>query len=68
MNTGKALKEIMHRNNISNIEMAEKLNCTASWVSFLRGEKTCSLEMMQKIANIADIKVSDFIKYGESDE
>lgn len=65
MNAGKALRQLMARDNISRAKMAEVLDCTEPYISMMRKEKTISASKLGEVCEFFKISASEFFKLGE---
>ena len=65
MNIGKSIEIMLIRKGWSKGDLAKKLGASRSTVSTLCGNPTCGGSMLQKLAGVFGMEVSDFIAVGE---
>ena len=65
MNVGKSIQIAMAMRGYSGKRMSEMLSVTEPTVSVMRGRPTCSGQMLRKLAQTFDMKVSEFVALGE---
>jgi transcriptional regulator with XRE-family HTH domain len=63
----KALKVIRQFHNIKQVELAQKLDLSKSYLSEIEsGKKPVSLELLDKYSNLFDIPVSSLVFFSET--
>jgi len=65
MNIGKSIEIMLIRKEWSKGELQQKLNTSPSTITRLCASKTCTGIMQEKLADIFDMEVSEFIAVGE---
>lgn len=65
MNSGKSLRVLMAKNNITRVEMAAALKCTETTVSMLRQSKGIAASKLVLVCEFFKISASDYFKLGE---
>ena len=68
MNTGKSIKMALIGKGWSQKELAVKLGVTKETMSVLANRYTCSAQRLDDLAKIFEMKVSDFVALGESND
>lgn len=67
MNTGKSIKLALIHKGWSQKELAEKLGTSNVTVSILANGYQCSSARLKDLAEVFEMKVSDFIALGETE-
>ncbi|WP_011220641.1 helix-turn-helix domain-containing protein [Photobacterium profundum] len=63
----KALKIIRQFHNVKQVELAQKLNLSKSYLSEIEsGKKPVNLELLDKYSNLFDIPVSSLVFFSET--
>ena len=65
MNIGKSMRVAMAMRGMRSSQLAERLGVAASTVSVMASRRTCSGAVLQKLAAVFDMKVSEFVALGE---
>ncbi len=69
MDVGKSVRVCMATHDISNKKLAEDFQVTDVYVSaYLRRNKGCGWETIQRLANYFNLAPSEFLKIGETVE
>jgi len=67
MNLGKSINLAVIHRGITKSELADKLGVTRTQISRLCAQKTCSGSMLDRLAEVLSMQVSEFIALGEND-
>lgn len=67
MNTGRSIKIQLARHDRSVQWLADQLGLTRPHVSTLIGQKHCSGKVLERLAEIFDMSVSEFVAEGEEE-
>lgn len=65
MNIGKSLKMALLKNDMEQIDLADKVGIHQSNISKISCGKTITTETLERLAKAFSMSVSDFIKLGE---
>lgn len=65
MNVGKSIKVALVKKEMSQQDLAEKLNVSKPYVSQLAGKAHAGMGTVVLLADAFDMKVSEFVKLGE---
>ena len=65
MNTGKSIRMCLAKEEMTQKELAEQLNVTPTYASKLCRQKSCGGSMLEKLADVFNLSVSEFIQLGE---
>lgn len=65
MNVGKSLKMALAKRDMTQTQLALKLNTTRVWISRLANSQSASGPTIEQLAVALDMKVSEFIGLGE---
>jgi DNA-binding Xre family transcriptional regulator len=68
MNTGKSIQIALVNKGWQKKDLAEKLGVTRSTVSNLVKSSTCTGQALDNLCEVFEMKVSEFIALGESNE
>ncbi len=65
MNVGRSLKVALAKRDMSQTQLAKKMNVHVQWVSKLANSETASQATVTGLAEALDMKVSEFVALGE---
>jgi len=65
MDIGKSIRLALAHKNMTKTALAKGLGCTLASVTQLLRRDCIKSDMIQKLANVFEMKVSEFIKLGE---
>jgi plasmid maintenance system antidote protein VapI len=65
MNSGKSIKIAIVQNDRDSKWLAEQMDVSVSRVNALKSSASCNTETLERLANIFNMTVSEFIALGE---
>lgn len=67
MNVGKSLKVALIKREMSQTELAKKMNVHVQWISKLANSQSASQASIVGLSDALGMKVSEFVRLGEDD-
>ena len=65
MDIGKSIEIALIHRGIKKKDLADQLEVSRTYVSYLVGSETCSPSMLDKLSRVFEMKASEFIALGE---